>query len=69
MTDKRDTKPEWGEGDYAAARRFDAAQDAFAKSGKVEGKAKQAREALDGPEGPALEKARRVSAKGRPESR
>ena len=47
-----------GEGDYESARKYDAEQEAFAKSGKVEGAAKEAAEALDGPEGAELEKAR-----------
>lgn len=66
MDDKRSNKPEWGEGDYEAARQFDAEQAAFAKSGKVAGKAKEAREALDGPQGAELEAARKASAEGHP---
>lgn len=56
MTDKTQIQ---GEGDYEAARRFDEAERAFVKSGQVEQKAKEAEEALDGPEGEALERARR----------
>ena len=48
-----------GEGDYDAARRFQDDQHAFAKSGAVEEKAREAEEALDGPEGEDLERARR----------
>ncbi|WP_310538945.1 hypothetical protein [Phenylobacterium sp.] len=52
-----------GEGDYDAARRFREAEEKFIKNGPVEQKAKEAREALDGPEGVELEKARIESAK------
>jgi hypothetical protein len=56
-----------GEGDYVSAKRYDDAQEAFAKDeGKVQKKAKEAEAALDGPEGPELERARRESAKGDP---
>ena len=56
--------PMQGEGDYAAARKFDAEQAAFAKSGKVAAKAAEAKTALDGPEGADLEAARSAAAKG-----
>jgi hypothetical protein len=55
-----------GEGNYDAARRYRAEQEKFAKSGKVEKKAHEAEEALDGPEGAELEEARKETAKGRP---
>lgn len=55
MTDK--TKIQ-GEGNYDAARKFDAEERAFVKSGQVEQKAKEAEAALDGPEGEELERAR-----------
>ena len=48
-----------GEGDYEAARRFQDQQHEFAKSGPVEEKAREAEEALDGPEGEDLERARK----------
>lgn len=48
-----------GEGNYDAARRYRKEQEAFAKTGPVEKKAKEAEEALDGPEGEDLERARR----------
>jgi len=48
-----------GEGNYDAGRRYQKEQHAFAKSGKVEQKAHEAEEALDGPEGEELERARR----------
>ncbi|MBS0408852.1 MAG: hypothetical protein JSR86_02975 [Proteobacteria bacterium] len=53
-----------GEGNYAAARKFDAEERAFVESGKVEAGAKAAREALDGPEGQDLEAARHAAARG-----
>ena len=56
--------PMQGEGDRIGARKFDAAQTAFAKSGKVAAKAAEARRALDGPEGAELEAARRKTARG-----
>ena len=56
--------PLQGEGDYAAARKFDQEEAAFAKSGKVAPKAAEAKAALDGPEGPELEAARSAAAKG-----
>ncbi len=55
-----------GEGNYDAARHFDKKQTEFAKSGKVEGAAREAEEALDGPEGAELERARTETAKGNP---
>ena len=48
-----------GEGNYDAARKFDAEERAFVKSGQVEKKAKEAEDALDGPEAAELERARR----------
>ena len=48
-----------GEGNYDAARRYRKEQESFAKRGPVEKKAKEAEEALDGPEGEELERARR----------
>ena len=56
-----------GEGDYVSAKRYQKAQHEFAKDeGKVEKKAKEAEDALDGPEGADLERARQESAKGEP---
>ena len=54
-----------GEGNYDAARQYDAEQEAFAKSGKVEQAAKDAETALDGPEGAELEKARVSTGEGK----
>ena len=48
-----------GEGNYGAARKFDADERAFVKKGGVEQKAREAEEALDGPDGADLEKARK----------
>jgi hypothetical protein len=56
MTDKTQIQ---GEGNYDAARKFDAEERAFVKSGQVEKKAKEAEDALDGPEGAELERARK----------
>lgn len=53
-----------GEGDYVSARRFQKEETAFAKSGKVEKKAREAADAVDGPEGAELEAARKASAEG-----
>ena len=66
MTDKTpaDPMPMQGEGDYAAARKFDKEEAAFAKSGQVETKAAEDKAALYGPEGAALEAARRAAARG-----
>lgn len=54
-----------GEGDYIAARRFQDAERSFAETGPVEKKAREAAEALDGPEGADLERARRESGEGK----
>jgi hypothetical protein len=51
-----------GEGNYDAAREFDAEERAFIKKGGVEKKAREAEQALDGPEGEELERARKETA-------
>jgi len=56
MTDKNQIQ---GEGNYDAARKFDAEEREFVKSGEVEQKAKEAEDALDGPEAEDLERARK----------
>ena len=56
MTQSKDIQ---GEGNYEAARRIDEEERRFVKTGKVEQKAKEAEEALDGHEGEALERARK----------
>jgi len=53
-----------GEGDYASARRFDAEERSFVKSGRVAKKAREAEQALSGPEAAELEAARKASAEG-----
>jgi hypothetical protein len=50
-----------GEGNYDAARRYRKEQETFARSGKVDQAAHEAEEALNGPEGEELERARRDS--------
>lgn len=54
-----------GEGDYEAAKRFDDAQRAFVETGPVKQKAREAEQALDGPEGEALEQARVETGQGK----
>ena len=54
-----------GEGDYISARKFAAEEAAFAKSGKVEKAAQEAREALDGPDAEDLEAARESTGRGK----
>jgi hypothetical protein len=54
-----------GEGDYAAARRFDADEREFIKKGEVEKKAREAEQALDGPEAEELERARKETGDGK----
>jgi hypothetical protein len=67
--DRRRTmdKQKIGEGNYEAAAEFQAEQHEFARSGKVEKKAREAAQAVDGPEGEKLEKARAAAAKGKTE--
>ena len=55
-----------GEGDYVSARRYQKGQHEFARSGRVEPAAEAAERAVDGPDGKALERARRQAAHGRP---
>jgi hypothetical protein len=50
-----------GEGNYAASKKFDAEERAFVEKGGIEQKAREAAEALDGPEGADLEKARKAA--------
>jgi hypothetical protein len=63
MTDKSQIQ---GEGDYKSAKRYQDAQHDFAKNGPVEQKAHEAEEALDGPEGAELEKARQETGAVKP---
>ena len=55
-----------GEGNYDAGRRYQKEQHEFAKSGKVEQKAHEAEDALDGPEGAELERARKETGEKKP---
>jgi hypothetical protein len=55
-----------GEGNYEAARRFRKAEEDFARSGKVDKAAHEAEEAIEGPEGAELERARRETGKIKP---
>lgn len=56
MTDKNKIQ---GEGNYDAGRRFQKEERKFVETGPVEQKALEAEEALDGPEGEELERARK----------
>jgi len=49
-----------GEGNKTAAREYNEAQQAFAKSGQVEEKAREAERALDGPDRRELEEAEAI---------
>lgn len=53
-----------GEGSYDGAEKYQKAQHEFAQKGDVEGKAREAADALDSAEGEELEKARKDTAKG-----
>jgi hypothetical protein len=58
--DRKKTGGAWpneGEGSRSGARAYDEASEKFAKSGKVDEKAREARQAVDGPEGKQLERA------------
>jgi hypothetical protein len=63
MADKNQIE---GEGSYTAGRRFQKEEQAFVKTGPVEQKAREAADALDGPEGEELERARREAGEVRP---
>jgi hypothetical protein len=54
-----------GEGNYVAGRRFQDAEHKFVETAPVKQKAREAADALGGPEGEDLEAARKASAKGR----
>ncbi|MDP3173582.1 MAG: hypothetical protein Q8M88_04025 [Phenylobacterium sp.] len=57
-----------GEGNYDASREFQREQHEFAKTGPVGEKAREAEEALDGPEAEELERARRETGEGKTRS-
>ena len=64
MNDKRQDTPSGGqknegEGNKTAAREYNKGTTEFAKSGQVEGKAREAKRAVDGPEGEKLRAAER----------
>ena len=54
-----------GEGNYVAGRRFQNAERKFVKTGPVTQKAREAADALEGPEGAELEKARIETGEGK----
>ena len=54
-----------GEGDYVSGKKYQDMQHEFAKTGDVDKKAREAEEALDGPEGEELEEARRETGEGK----
>ena len=64
-TDKTDMPRVQGEGDYEAGRRFQEAERSFVETAPIARKAREAAEALDGPESESLEAARRTSGEGR----
>jgi hypothetical protein len=61
MTDKKIQ----GEGDYISGKKYQDMQHEFAEKGPVEQKAREAEEALDGPEGAELEEARKETGEGK----
>lgn len=63
MTDKSKIQ---GEGNYDAGRRFQKEERQFVETGPVEQKAREAAEALEGPEAEELERARRETGEKRP---
>jgi hypothetical protein len=65
MEDRKSNLKLEGEGSYEGAREFQDAQHDFAKSGKVNAKAREAADAVDGAEGAELEAARKAAAKGK----
>ncbi len=72
MAEKKDTTQQnEGEGNRTAAREYNKAQHDFARSGKVEEKAREARRAVEGAEGKELRDAelvgKRHAAQGNPE--
>ena len=67
MADETPKSNVQGEGDYVSARKFQKEEHAFAKdSDKVKKGAEAAEDALDGPEGEELERARRETAAKKP---
>ncbi len=65
MSDEKKTGQKLeGEGSYTASKKFQKDQREFAKSGKVDEKAREAADAIDGAEGDDLEKARKEASDG-----
>ncbi len=54
-----------GEGDYVSGRRFQDAERSWVETGPVQRKAREAADALQGPEAEELEAARRSTGKGK----
>ena len=54
-----------GEGDYISGKKYQEMQHEFAEQGPVEEKAREAADALDGPEAAELEKARKETGAGK----
>jgi len=54
-----------GEGNYDAAREYQKEQHEFAKRGDIGRKAREAEEALEGPEAEELDRARRETGEGK----
>lgn len=65
MEDRKSNLKLEGEGSYEGARKYQDAQHEFAKSGKVDTKAREAAKAVDGAEAAELEAARRAAAQGK----
>jgi len=58
--------PKIGEGNYRSGKAYQDAQHDFVRHGPVTEKAREAADALGGPQGAELERARRESSKGKP---
>jgi hypothetical protein len=54
-----------GEGDYISGKKYQEMQHEFAEKGPVKEKAREAEQALDGPEGAELEEARKETGAGK----
>lgn len=65
MTAKSDL-PEIGEGDYRSGKKYQDAQHEFAQNGPVKEKAREAADAIEGPQAAELERARKETGKGKP---
>ena len=67
MTDEKSkpSMPLQGEGDYIGAKQYQQAQADYARKGPVGKKAREAADALDGPEADELEATRIAAAEGK----